>query len=98
MRWIQDPETGKLVSHETYVRPTSRQHMVMEDIKPFVSPIDGTIITTRPQLAKHQKEHGVTNSADYSPEYLKNVRDSREKEQYREGREARIETLKHLIR
>ena len=98
MRWIQDPETGKLIPRDEYVPPSSKQHLIMRDIKPFVSPIDGEVITTRPQLARHNREHGVTNSADYSPEYLKNVRDSREKEQYREGREARIETLKHLIR
>lgn len=39
--------------------------MVMPDIEPFVSPVDGTVITGRKALREHNKRHNVTNAADY---------------------------------
>lgn len=40
------------------------------DIEAFVSPIDGKIVSGRAALREHNKKHGVTNIADYSPEYF----------------------------
>ena len=71
--WIQDPKTGKLVPRETYVREAQvNAPMVMGPLKEFVSPIDGTVISSRAKLAAHNKRHGVTNSADYSGGYIEN--------------------------
>lgn len=68
--WIQID--GKLIPKEEYrgnnVRGPSIH--VLPDITPIQSPIDGSVINTRPQLAAHNKRHNVTNSADYSPEFL----------------------------
>lgn len=69
-RYIQCPETHKLIPAEEYVRPTKRTHMVMGDIEPFQSPVDKSYITTRPQLEEHNRRHGVTNSADYPKEWV----------------------------
>ena len=69
---------------------------VIPDIEPFVSPITGEVITSRPKLREHNHIHGVTNTADYSPEYLAGVRKRREQEQARQGRNERIEILKKL--
>lgn len=40
--------------------------LVMADIEPFVSTVDGTVITGRAHLREHMKQHGVTNAADYN--------------------------------
>jgi hypothetical protein len=94
--WIQID--GKLIPKDEYqgnnVRGPSIH--VMPDIKPLQSPIDGSIITSRPQLEAHNKQHGVTNSADYSPEFLAKRR--KETHMYATGqdkasKQERIETL-----
>jgi hypothetical protein len=76
--WIQI--NGKLIPKEEYLGDNSRNQapLVMPDIEPFVSPIDGQVITTRPMLKRHNKAHGVTNSADYSPEFIEGKRKERE--------------------
>lgn len=43
--------------------------MIMPDIEPFVSPIDGSVITGRRALEEHNKRHNVTNVADYTNEW-----------------------------
>lgn len=43
--------------------------MVIGPMQPFTSPITGEEITSREQLKRHNRAHGVTNSADYSPEW-----------------------------
>tara|TARA_R110000823_G_scaffold294977_1_gene413920 strand:- start:7550 stop:7936 length:387 start_codon:yes stop_codon:yes gene_type:complete len=76
--FIQNKE-GKLVPRETYVPDSVNAPMVMKPLKDFKSPIDGQIITSRSQLAKHNKQHGVTNSADYSGGYIANRAKARNK-------------------
>lgn len=76
-------------------------HMVMEDIKPFISPIDGTEITSRPLRDAHMRQHGVTNSSDYSPEFLHKRRLERERRMTgntARDRAQRIELIKRAIR
>ena len=98
--WIQ--VNGKLIPREEYLGDNNRNQapMVMEDIKPFVSPIDGQIITTRPMLRRHNKAHGVTHSADYSQEFLDGKRKEREA-RYRgdtpQDKAERIEAIKRAI-
>jgi hypothetical protein len=76
--WIQDPVTNKLVPKEEYYRRESRAHFVQGDIEAFVSPITQETITDRGQLRRHMAEHGVTDSRDYSPEFLHKRRIERE--------------------
>ena len=94
--WIQID--GKLIPKEDYRGNNVRgpDTHVMPDIEPFKSPVTGEMITTRPQLREHNKVHGVTNSADYGPnfEYIKNRRKEIERTQQREGKAERIEALK----
>ena len=67
--FIQD-STGKLVPRGTHQPDSVNAPMVMKPLKEFKSPIDGQIINSRSQLAKHNKQHGVTNSADYNGGYV----------------------------
>lgn len=41
----------------------------MPDIEPFVSPVDGSVITGRKALREHNKKHDVTNAADFKGEW-----------------------------
>lgn len=71
--FIMNPETGKLVPRDEYVRPAGEgvnAPMVMAPMQDFVSPIDQTTISTRSQLEAHNRKHGVTNASDYSGGYI----------------------------
>ena len=97
-RFIQHPETGTLVPAADYVRPdTNKSAYVMGDIQDFVSPIDRTLIDDRGKLRRHNKKHGVTNTADYSPAHFE--KKQREMKNEREGntpqaKQERVETIK----
>ena len=66
---------------------------VMPDIEPFVSPIDQTVIGSRPQLEAHNKRHNVTNTADYSPDYVAKKGKQRIREQDRIAESQRTEAM-----
>ena len=66
-RYIQHPITLKLVPAEEYVRP-DRSHAVHGDIEPFVSHLDGTMITSRKDLREHNKRHGVVTAKELGNE------------------------------
>ena len=69
--YVQCPVTKKFIPREEYARPKENgSAMVMAPLQDFKSPIDGQIISTRAQLAEHNKRHGVTNSSDYSGGYI----------------------------
>ena len=68
--WVQDPETGKLIPRSEVVQKSYNAPSVMGDIVDFVSPVTKELITDRGQLRRHNKKHGITNSADYSPEFM----------------------------
>ncbi len=65
-----DKDTGEFIPlvewEDKFGKEVRRSAMIMRDIESFVSPIDGTVITSRPKLEAHNKKHGVTNIADYS--------------------------------
>jgi hypothetical protein len=69
----------------------------MPDLQPFVSPVDGSVISGRRAMRDHFKQHGVTNVADYKNEW-----EAKAKERarlYTPGsgfdRERRIEAIKY---
>lgn len=98
--WVQDPETGKLIPKEEWHGRRISGPYVVRDIDPFISPIDGSVITSRPQLDKHNREHGVTNTADYSPEYMLSKTKDRVAEatgQTREAKRERIELIRRQL-
>ncbi len=65
-----DLDTGEFIPLADYEakfgKEPKRSFQIMRDIEAFVSPIDGTVISSRPKLEAHNKEHGVTNIGDYS--------------------------------
>ena len=63
-RYIQDRETGKL--REVTTERTSRlTPFIQDDIEPFVSHVDGSIISSRSKLRQHNRQHNVIPVAEY---------------------------------
>ena len=58
----QDRETGKFVEVRKVV---GASHFIRGAFQPFVSPVDGSPISTRQQLADHNKKHGMSNDLDH---------------------------------
>lgn len=97
-RYIQDPITHKLIPAAKYQAQEEGANapVVHGDMDSFVSPIDGTLIDDRGKLRRHNAAHGVTNSADYSPEYLKRQRDKNGPTN-REAKQERVNALKKAM-
>lgn len=57
-RYIQDPQTLRLVPADEYIAPRERTHMIMPDIQDYTSMIDGSRITSRSHHRRHLREHG----------------------------------------
>ena len=57
--YIQDPVTLKLVPKDQYHRREEvNGPMIMPDIEPYQSMVDGSMITSRSKHRSHLKEHG----------------------------------------
>ena len=65
--WVQHPETGKLIPKDEYVRPNAPKSnlYVQADIEPFVSPLDGSVITGRRGRDEHCRRHGVVPAQEF---------------------------------
>lgn len=79
---------------ETTNEPTLH---IMPDIEPFVSTVDGKVISGRRALREHNKRHGVTNAADFTNYWAKKAE---ERASFYSGdpkydRKRRIEKLVH---
>ena len=100
--WIQDPETGKLIPKELFKRQgQTADYYVQGALEPFISPVTKELITSREQLRLHNKEHGITNSADYSDEYMaKKIkqREDRLNGNTHQAKTERIELIKRVLR
>ncbi len=94
-RWKQvyDKETGTstFVPIDNAARLQSAGASIHGDITPFVSPVDGSVITDRKQLREHNKRNNVVNADEFSPEFYE--RKARERTDFYEGRHTKKEKL-----
>ena len=98
-RYIQDPETHKLIPAEEYHRP-GPQSPHIQTMEPFVSPIDGQVIDDPGKLRAHNRKHGVVDSREFSPEYIQErakERVNRTTGDTKAARQERIELIKHTL-
>lgn len=69
-----DKEAGKVIPveewYEKYGETVGNSAVVAKSFETFKSPVDGTIISDRRQLAQHNKKHGVTNIQDYGQKHF----------------------------
>ena len=96
--YVQCPVTHKLIPKEEYYAQKETSVYIQGDIEPFVSPITKEVITDRGQLRRHMKEHGVTDSRDYSPEFMKKRRQERENQMTGNNETARKERRELIAR
>ena len=68
--WVWDETIKELVPKGTQNRAPNGAYIIRA-LNPFKSPITGEIISDRTHLRAHNKKHGVTDSRDYSPEFMK---------------------------
>ncbi len=79
-RWRQDSKTGKLIPiDEAAARRDGSGTSLHTDFEPFVSPVDGSVISDRRQLREHNKRNNVVNTAEFNPEFLERKRKERER-------------------
>lgn len=95
-RWRQDPKTLELipVGQRNEVAGSVAIHA---DFEPFISPIDGTVISDRAGYREHCKRHNVVPQAEFSDEFLAKKRAERErlfKGEY--TREERLEVKREI--
>ncbi len=76
--YIQCPETGKMIEKSEYYSENRQRQKVTNEFHDFISPIDGSRIGDRRQLANHNKKHGVTHCSDYSQEHFTKAAAKRE--------------------
>ena len=83
MRWRQvydkETDTSTFVPIDDSARQSDMSAVVRGDIQPFLSPIDGSIISGTKQMRDHYKHHDVVPTAEFSPEFLEKKRKEREK-------------------
>ena len=99
--YVFDPTKGKMVEKGTETAVVvNGSPLIIPPLKPFVSPITGEEITSREQLRRHNRDHGVTNIQDYSDEWF----EKRQEENYRKSigdtpadRAERIEIIKQAL-
>ena len=98
-RFIQDPETHKMVPAEDYIGEDSSNlyAAVHGDIDAFRSPIDGSIIDDRRKLREHNRRHGVTNSSDYSKGYIEDRARKRNAEGQKHLKQTRQSDVTHMV-
>lgn len=99
--FVQHPDTGKLVPLEEVDWPrhkvrTSKSFQIMEDIEPFVSPVDGSIVTSRSKLREHNNRNGVVNYHEFDGQRELDVQ-KREEFLKGESKEHRKDLLKDVI-
>ena len=94
-RWRQtiNPETGKSEFIEIgAVKRPSGGVAIHGDITSFVSPVDGSVITDRKQLAEHNKRNNVVNADEFSPEFY--AKKAKERADFYQGEHSKAESLK----
>ena len=105
MRYIQDPKTLKLVpADEYYARKSesvdNNSFSIINDIDPFVSPVDRSVISSRSKLRSHNIKHGVTDVREYGDNWFKRKskeRDAELKGETREARKSRIKSIRDAL-
>ena len=60
-KYRQDAKTGKLV--EIVKQPRKHQALIQGKMEPFVSIVDGSVISTQKELRDHNKRNNVTQDS-----------------------------------
>ena len=94
-RWRQiydeETETSTFVPIDAQAISRDQSVAIHGDITPFVSPVDGTVISDRKQLREHNKRNNVVNASEFSQEFYD--KKAAERARFYNGEHSRQETL-----
>lgn len=102
MRYIQCLVTNKLIPADQYVRP-SQSATIHDDLQPFISPVDGSIIGSNSALREHNRRNNVIQHLEYGGD--RNLDAEKRKDAHHQGKrsaaeifERKQEIYNHIIR
>lgn len=79
MRWRQDKDTGEFIPVDAAaVKADTQAGIIVRNVDPFVSPVDGTVIRNHRELQEHNIRNNVVSASEFSPEFLAKARKKRE--------------------
>ena len=75
-RWVhRDGKLTEITADDD--KPRQAGAFFMPDIKEFISPIDGEVISSRSKLRAHERKHNVRQAGDFKPGEL--IREERKR-------------------
>lgn len=75
----------------TQNKPEKKTVHIAPTFEPFLSPIDGSMITCPKKLRDHNKRHGVTDIRDYGDDFFRRMSEQMYKEKTGDTPQAREE-------
>jgi hypothetical protein len=92
MRWRQCGKTGEFVPIDEGARlHGNRSASIHGDITPFVSPVDGSVVSDRHQLREHNLRNNVVNSHEFGTQHWDEKR--KERDRFYTGQHTRAESF-----
>lgn len=73
-RYVYNPKTKEMEQVQIN-RGSKGGVLIRGDIEPFKSVVDGSVISGRAALRNHDKQHNVTNPADFKNEWAAKAKD-----------------------
>jgi len=77
--WNKDLGKSEFIPVDDAARAQATSAYIHGDIQPFVSPVDGSVISDRRQLAEHNKRNNVVNTHEFGTEHWDIKRKERER-------------------
>lgn len=90
----------EIVWHSEHTPPSGtrvklgRSPIVIHDIQPFRSPVDGSVVTSRKKLREHNARNGVVSAGDLTPEFSAKQARAVSRERETQEKRGRVETLR----
>ena len=91
MRWRQDRHTGEFIPIDEAARKKDGVSLHTK-FEPFVSPVDGSVISDRAQLRRHNEKNNVVQTSEFGTEHWDIKR--KERERFYNGEHTSAETWK----
>lgn len=91
MRWRQDSVTGKMVPVDEAAARKDAGVSVHAGFVPFVSHVDGTLISDPRSLREHNKRNNVVQTSEYGDKHFDDA--AKKRADFYQGKHSRKETF-----
>jgi hypothetical protein len=79
VRWRQDRHTGEMVPLDAAAARSDGHAIHASNFEAFISPVDGSTISTAKGLREHNLRNNVVNAAEFTPEFYAQKAEERAK-------------------